>query len=169
MFVFEVLFENVHRVAFWFFFALTGIVCASSGIAFAVVDIYEFDNDAQRSQYSELVETLRCPKCQNQNIADSNSPIASDMRDAVHRLIVQGKQSDEVVQYMVDRFGEFVVYKPKLDPSTWLLWFGPFLVGLAGFVFVVVMAWKSRDKNRDATTLSASDKSKLSHLLDKEK
>ncbi|PID41973.1 MAG: cytochrome c-type biogenesis protein CcmH [Proteobacteria bacterium] len=149
--------------------ALIGVLLVWSSTTLAIVETREFDNDEQRSRYLELVETLRCPKCQNQNIADSNAPISADMRKAVHKLVLQGRQSDEVVEYMVNRFGEFVVYKPRLDPSTYLLWFGPFLIGIVGFIFVVMMARKSRNRSTETPVLSSSDKSTLNNLLKEEK
>ncbi len=135
--------------------------------AHAVVETYEFDDELQREQYQVLVETLRCPKCQNQNISDSNAPIASDMRKAVHKLVSEGKDTDDVVNYMVSRFGEFVVYKPKLDPKTYLLWFGPALFFLIGLVVVVVYARRQRAPgSKDG--LSVADQDKLKHLLNED-
>lgn len=150
----------------WLMVLLSGFFSIKSH---AVVETYEFETDRQREQYAELVATLRCPKCQNQNIADSNAPIALDMRNAVHKQISAGKDSNDIVQYMVDRFGDFVVYKPKLDPSTYLLWFGPFLVGGLGIVFVVMIARRSRTKHDNTSELTESDKQKLTHLLEDEK
>lgn len=138
--------------------------------SFAVVETFEFDDKGEKQQYQYLTETLRCPKCQNQNIADSNAPIATDMRREVHRLVSEGKTDDEVVDFMVDRFGEFVVYKPKLDASTLLLWFGPLVVGIAGVVLVVVMARKSAGKRNNESdkeiVLNEQEKEKIKNLLD---
>lgn len=153
--------------------SLTGLfavwLLAFATFSMAVVETYEFENEHQRVQYMELVETLRCPKCQNQNIDDSNAPIATDMRKAVYKLIQEGKSNDQVVDYMVSRFGEFVVYKPKLDPKTYLLWFGPALVCVLGLIFVILIARKSRT-NDSIDALSTADRAKLETLLkDEEK
>ena len=139
--------------------------------AFAVIETYEFEDDGQRQQYLELSETLRCPKCQNQNIADSNAPIAADMRKEVHRLIGEGKSNDDVVDFMVERFGEFVVYKPKLDASTYMLWFGPGVIAILGIIIVLTMSAQARKKKQQQdgpdpeSTLSVAEQQKLNALL----
>ena len=142
-------------------FAVWLLAFATSSMA--VVETYEFENEHQRVQYMELVETLRCPKCQNQNIDDSNAPIATDMRRAVYKLIQEGKSNDQVVEYMVSRFGEFVVYKPKLDEDlSSMVWAA--LVCVLGLIFVVLVARKSR-ANDTIDTLSSADRAKLETLL----
>ncbi|KZZ13452.1 hypothetical protein A3751_19515, partial [Oleiphilus sp. HI0080] len=96
------------------------------------IDVFEFSSDENRQSYKELTRELRCPKCQNQDIADSNAPIAKDMRVQVHRLVEDGKTSDEVVNYMIERFGDFVTYKPKVSTETYLLWYGPWVFIVLG-------------------------------------
>ena len=102
----------------------------------ANIDLYEFKDENTRVRYTKLTKELRCPKCQNQDIADSNSPIASDMRSEVHRLVEQGSSNDDVVNFMVDRFGEFVSYKPRVQPSTYLLWYGPWALIAFGVIII---------------------------------
>lgn len=143
---------------------------AISHAATAVVETYDFTTDEQHDQYLYLTETLRCPKCQNQNIADSNAPIAQDLRREVHRLVSEGQSNDQVVEFMVDRFGDFVMYKPRLDLSTALLWFGPLLLGVVGIIAVVLLARKSRGTSSapESTALamrSEAERSKLKKLL----
>lgn len=137
--------------------------------ALAVVETYVFDTDAQRHQYKYLAETLRCPKCQNQNIADSNAPIATDLRREVHRLVKEGQSNDQIVDFMVDRFGDFVVYKPRLDGRTVILWFGPLVIGLSGLFFVVYLASKNRRKSSADpvanTKLSDAERERINKLL----
>lgn len=139
------------------------------GLAFAVVETFQFEDDLNREQYHNLTETLRCPKCQNQNIADSNAPIAKDMRKEVYRLVKDGKTDDDVVDYMVDRFGDFVVYKPRMDSSTIVLWFGPLLIGVFGVAFVILLARKNRGNGqadaKQETSLSKDDQDKVKKLL----
>ena len=130
------------------------------------IDTLTFETDDQRQQYQLLTEELRCPKCQNQNIADSNSPIAKDLRNEVHRLILEGDDADQIVDFMVERYGNFVVYKPKFDPSTYLLWLGPAGIALIGLIIVVLSARKKRkEAGVEAAVLSKEEKSKLSHIL----
>lgn len=133
----------------------------------ASIDVYEFSTDERRDQYLALTKELRCPKCQNQDIADSNAPIAQDMRREVHRMVEEGQSSEQVVQFMVDRFGEFVSYKPKVNASTFALWFGPYILLVLGLIVVAIVAKKAHNK-RDSSlpSLSAEEQSKLSQLLD---
>ena len=140
---------------------------ALSAAALASIDVYEFSSEQKRAEYNALTKELRCPKCQNQDIADSNSPIAQDMRYQVHRLIEEGKSPETVVEYMVERFGDFVTYKPKIIPATYLLWFGPFaLVGL-GLVVVLLLSNKRRKTNEPhLVELDASAKERLANMLD---
>ncbi len=103
-----------------------------------------FKSPAEEERFHALTRELRCVMCQNQSLADSNAPIAHDLRREVLALMEQGKSDAEVKQYLVQRYGEFVLYKPRMEERTWLLWFGPLLVLLAG---LAVLAWRLR-KNR---------------------
>lgn len=108
------------------------IVSFFSALSMAAIDAHEFDSEDQRLLFHSLTEELRCPKCQNQNLADSNSQISIDLRNQVAILIEDGKSEDEVKSYMVQRYGEFVLYKPPVENSTLALWFGPFVMLLLG-------------------------------------
>ena len=85
-----------------------------TGVAQAAIDTYEFKNDAERDRFRELTKELRCPKCQNQDIADSNAPIATDLRREIFRMLGEGKDNQQIIDFMVDRYGDFVRYKPAL-------------------------------------------------------
>lgn len=91
-----------------------------------------FRDQAEARRFHALTEELRCVKCQNQSLADSNAQIARDLRDEVLELMRQGKTDAEIKDFLVARYGEFVLYRPQVESSTWLLWFGPALVLLAG-------------------------------------
>ncbi len=132
--------------------------------AWAVIETYEFESEQARAQYNQLTAELRCPKCQNQNIADSNAPIAQDLRREVHRLITQGATNDQVVDYMVERYGEFVIYRPRFDASTFVLWFGPLILGVIGVLVILVMVRASK-KHKQEAVLSGDERHKLSQLL----
>jgi len=99
----------------------------------AAIDTYEFRDEAERERYRTLTEELRCPKCQNQNIADSNAPIAMDLRQEIFRMLEEGKSNDQIVDYLVDRYGDFVRYKPPVNAKTMLLWYGPVGLLVLGF------------------------------------
>lgn len=136
----------------------------------AVIDTYEFSNDQQQGQYKILIEELRCPKCQNQNLADSNAPIAADMRREIHRMVTEGQTNQDVVDFMVARYGDFVNYRPRRDSSTLVLWYGPIGMLVLGAVVVVLLAKRKRTGNteKNANTGNKVDRDKLQRLLDKE-
>ena len=110
----------------------------------SAVDVYNFDTESQRQRYHRLVEELRCPKCQNQNLAGSNSQIATDLRREIHRLLKEGKTDGEIRQFMVNRYGDFVLYKPPLKKSTVFLWLSPVLLMLIGIMIITFLIRKSR-------------------------
>ncbi|EBH8905393.1 cytochrome c-type biogenesis protein CcmH [Salmonella enterica subsp. enterica serovar Santiago] len=96
-----------------------------AGSARATTDVMPFKDEAQEQQFRQLTEQLRCPKCQNNSIADSNAMIATDMRRRVYDLMQEGKSRQEIIDYMVARYGNFVTYDPPLTPLTVLLWVLP--------------------------------------------
>ncbi|MBU1295246.1 MAG: cytochrome c-type biogenesis protein CcmH [Gammaproteobacteria bacterium] len=109
-----------------------------------------FSSELNKTRYQSLVEELRCPKCQNQNLADSGSGIAVDLRELVHQMIEQGKTDQEIVDYMVARYGSFVLYRPQHSTATFLLWYGPFiLLGIGLLAFVVVVMANRKRRGRD--------------------
>lgn len=113
---------------------------ACSGNLYAAIESYDFQNDEQRERYLQLSEELRCPKCQNQNLADSDSQIAADLRRELHQQLLEGKSDEAIVDFMRDRYGDFVLYKPRVQRNTLLLWWGP--IGLV--IIVAVLLWRSR-------------------------
>lgn len=101
----------------------------------ASIETYEFQNTQQEQDYKELIFELRCLVCQNQNLADSNAGLAKDLRQQVHKMLVEDKNSkQEIIDYMVARYGEFVLYKPPVENHTLFLWGGPALFLLIGFI-----------------------------------
>ncbi|EAZ3043875.1 cytochrome c-type biogenesis protein CcmH, partial [Salmonella enterica] len=101
------------------------LVLVMAAPARATTDVMPFRNEAQEQQFRQLTEQLRCPKCQNNSIADSNAMIATDMRRKVYDLMQEGKSRQEIIDYMVARYGNFVTYDPPLTPLTVLLWVLP--------------------------------------------
>ncbi len=97
----------------------------------------EFHDRAEEKRFHALVSELRCVMCQNQSLADSNAPIAHDLRREVFDLMRAGQGDAEIKAFLVGRYGEFVLYRPQLGAGTWLLWFGPALLLLAGGIVVV--------------------------------
>jgi len=124
------------------------VVMLISLSAFAQEQIL-FSSELNKTRYQSLVEELRCPKCQNQNLADSNSGIAVDLRELIHQLIEQGKTDQEIVDYMVARYGTFVLYRPQHSSATFLLWYGPFiLLGIGILAFVAVLMSNRQRRGR---------------------
>jgi cytochrome c-type biogenesis protein CcmH len=128
----------------------------------AVVDghKYPFDNDADKVRFDVLAEELRCPKCQNQNLADSSAPIAKDLRDKVYELMIEGQTDDEIVGYLVDRYGDFVRYNPPVQKNTFFLWFSP---GIMVFIALIIIISITRG-GKKSEPLSDEEKVKLAEL-----
>jgi len=144
------------------------LVLGSASIAQAAIDAYTFKDEAERARYTELTRELRCPKCQNQDIADSNAPIAADLRKEIYRMLGEGQSNQQIIDFMVDRYGEFVRYKPELNAHTWLLWFGPAALLLGGALLIgVIVVRRRRPVAEDADVLSDEERQRLAHLLDK--
>lgn len=120
--------------------------------AAAAIDTYQFKSVEQEQQYRELTEQLRCPKCQNNSIADSNAIIAADMRTKVYELMMQGQSKSQIIDYMVARYGNFVTYEPPVTPATLILWVGPLLFVLIGGAVVIL-----RTRRRRAGAANAND------------
>ena len=137
------------------------------GVARAAIDTYEFKDEVERERFRSLTEELRCPKCQNQNIADSNAPIATDLRREIFRMLDEGRSDKEIVDFLVMRYGDFVMYKPPLDSRTWLLWYGPFgLLGLGAIALVVLVLRRRRvEAAPERAALSTAERERLDALL----
>ncbi|AYC32565.1 cytochrome c-type biogenesis protein CcmH [Pseudomonas cavernae] len=136
------------------------------GGAQAAIDTYQFADEAQRTRFAELTKELRCPKCQNQDIADSNAPIAADLRREIHRMLGEGKSNEEIVEFMVERYGEFVRYKPAVNSRTWLLWYGPAGLLVGGLLVLgVIVLRRRRVENAPPASLSAEERARLDTLL----
>ena len=107
-----------------------------------------FKSAAEEARFRALVAELRCVLCQNQSLADSNAGIAVDLRREVFNLMQQGRSDAEIKQFLTERYGEFVLYRPSVTPVTWLLWFGPALVLLGGIVALVVIVRRRSSSQR---------------------
>ncbi|MGF1680037.1 heme lyase NrfEFG subunit NrfF [Photobacterium minamisatsumaniensis] len=109
------------------------------------VETFKFRSPSEQKRAIDLSRRLRCPQCQNQNLIESNSPVAKDLRLQVYQMVNNGKTNAEVVEYMTSRFGDFVLYKPKLSPNTYLLWGGPILLlGLFGGIVFFTLRRQQR-------------------------
>lgn len=150
------------------------IACLLSATSYAAIDVYDFDSDQQEAQYRGLIEELRCPKCQNQNLAGSDAPIAQDLKQKTYDMVKDGRSDGEIRAYMQERYGDFISYKPPVRPSTWVLWFFPPLLLV---ILLVGWFWQSKRRQRVASgengvkvessvaALSAAERAQLDRLL----
>ena len=136
-------------------YLLPVLLCLMTSLASAqAIEPLPFKDHAQELRFQQLTAQLRCPMCQNETLADSNAPIARDLRHEVFRLMQQGKSNDEIKQFLVDRYSDYVLYDPPVQPSTWLLWFGPLLLLIAGATVVAVTV---RKRSRAGTPTAPID------------
>ena len=115
------------------------IACTS----LAAIEPLEFADRAEELRYQQLLRELRCLQCQNQSLADSDANVASGLRQEIHRQMQAGRSDDEIKAFLVERYGDFVLYRPKVGSGTWLLWFGPFVI-LAGGALALVLHLRKR-------------------------
>jgi len=121
------------------------------GLSQAAIDAYEFSDEQNEKRFQQLTNELRCPKCQNQNIADSDAPLAADLRREVYRMLEQGEPDENIIDFMVTRYGDFVLYRPRVNEVTWLLWYGPFILLGIGLLTVVLISRNRRQSAGSAT------------------
>lgn len=122
-----------------------------------------FRNPDQQARYESLLEELRCLVCQNQSLADSHADLAQDLRDEVYRMVNEGQDEAAILEFMVNRYGDFVLYRPPVKSITWSLWFGPvFLLALVAFVW---RRTQRRATRTDAPPLSEAERARLASLV----
>lgn len=123
------------------------VMCLTSGLLQAE-EVVQFASPERAERYYTLIEELRCPKCQNQNLEDSNAGIAVDLRQQVYSMIQSDQSDEQIIDYMVARYGEFVLYRPVQKPSTAILWYGPFALLLVGALIFTGVTLNNRRKAR---------------------
>ena len=125
---------------------------------------FQFDSPAQEAQFRELISKLRCLVCQNESLAGSQAELAQDLRNEVYRMLRAGQSEDEILDFLVARYGDFVLYDPPLKPSTYVLWFGPFvIIGIAAFFMLRAVL---RRKPSTEADISDAERERLRALLD---
>ena len=118
-----------------------------SAPAGAEIIFYEFDDPEKEVRFNRLIEDVRCPKCQNNNLADSNAPLSVDLKDIIYDQIHAGASDKEIINFLKERYGDFIYYKPPIKPSTWFIWFGPFILLFgAGFIIMRFLKTKRDDE-----------------------
>ena len=134
----------------------------------AGIEARDFSSPEQRERYLHFTAELRCPKCQNQNLADSNAPIAADLREQLYRLLREGQSDQQIIDFMVSRYGEYVLYNPRIEPRTWLLWGGPALMFVGGLLAVGALVRRARQRTAVVAELSDEESTRLKRLLDQD-
>ena len=148
-------------VVFWLSLLFSAALTAPP--AQAVLEPLKFDSSSQESRYKALIAELRCLVCQNQNLADSNAELARDLRLLTYNMILSGSSDSEIVQFMVSRYGDFVLYRPPFKTSTALLWFAP-LILLAGGFIVLFRIFRSQ-KNINPSNVSSAHRAQVRKLM----
>ncbi len=140
------------------------LLCITGAVAAGTIEAYRFDDAEREARYKQLIEELRCLVCQNQNLADSNAELAQDMRRLTYNLVREGKSKQYVADFMVQRYGDFVLYRPPFRRSTALLWLGPFVILGVGVVLLLIFI--RRRSREPAVALSQAEHERASGLLD---
>jgi cytochrome c-type biogenesis protein CcmH len=133
--------------------------------ATATLESFKFDTEAEQQHFKDLIAELRCLVCQNQSLVDSDAELAHDLRAEVYDMVQQGRSDAEIIDFLVNRYSDFVLYKPPLKPSTYLIWFGPFVL-LAIAALLLVRALR-RQRKAPVAEISAADRTRLDALLGK--
>ncbi|MBW9267190.1 MAG: cytochrome c-type biogenesis protein CcmH [Candidatus Thiodiazotropha sp. (ex. Lucinisca nassula)] len=141
---------------FTLFFALPAVQAAT------LAD-YSFDEPGKAEDFRDIIEEMRCLVCQNESLAGSNAELAIDLRNEIYEMMKSGQEKEDIINFMVARYGDFVLYSPPLKPTTYPIWFGPLIVFLVGGV-VLFRILKRKSVSRE-TELSAEEEQRLNRLL----
>ena len=153
-------------VALLFLFALTLGMQGLATSAYAAVDTFEFVTDEQQQRFRKMSDEFRCPMCQNTSLTGSNGGVAEDLRREIYLMIMDGKSDQEIEQFMFERYGDFVFYKPRLTVTTVLLWFGPLLFFLVGGWIILGIVRRAKPEIKEQVVLNENEQSRLRDLLD---
>jgi len=149
--------------------ALLVMFCLLAGIrsvpAAVTLESFTFPTVEEERHFRDLIAELRCLVCQNQSLADSDAELAHDLRAEVYEMLQAGRSDAEVIDFLVDRYGDFVLYNPPLKQSTWLIWFGPFVL-LAVAAFLLLRA-VMRQKRVAEPEITAAERKRLDGILGK--
>jgi cytochrome c-type biogenesis protein CcmH len=145
---------------------LSAVLAFTTAASAFTLDEFQFDSPAQEAEFRELIGKLRCLVCQNESLAGSQAELAQDLRNEVYRMMRAGQSRDEIITFLVERYGDFVLYDPPLKPSTYVLWFGPFvIIAIAAFFMLRAMI---RRRLQPDEGISEAERQRLQALLDNE-
>lgn len=143
--------------------ALLAGVLAFGNISAYTLEEYHFEDPADFTTFRDLIAKLRCLVCQNESLASSQAGVAQDLRNEVYRMMQEGQSDEEIMTFLVDRYGDFVLYEPRVKPSTYILWFGPFIfLGLGGYLLFRTLGRKKDEPEEDLTD---AERTRLQRLL----
>ena len=125
------------------------------------IDVKDFENSSQESRYLDLIDNIRCPVCQGQSIGGSNSGLAKDLREQVRKMILNDKSDNDIYLFMIERYGDFVIFKPPINLKTYLLWFTPLIFLVLCFIYLI----RITSKKRDFSPKSSSEMERARDLL----
>lgn len=132
----------------------------------AAVDVYDFETAEQERRFRELSNEFRCPMCQNANLSSSPGGVAADLRREIYRMIMEGQTDQQIEEFMLARYGDFILYRPRLTVQTVLLWFGPLLfLGIGIWVAISIMRRSGRESPESTSSLSGDEEARLKTLL----
>ena len=133
--------------------------------AYSQVDTFEFDTEEQQKRFRTLSDELRCPMCQNASLSGSTGGVAEDLRREIHRMIMEGMSDSEIIQFMFERYGDFILFRPRLTAGTVLLWFGPLLFLFIGGLIAFGIWRRAKKIDSGDAQLDASQQERLQQLL----
>lgn len=133
--------------------------------AISQVDTFDFETPEQQQRFRKLSDELRCPMCQNTSLSGSTGGVAEDLRREIHRMIIEGLSDQEIEQFMFERYGDFIFYKPRLTAETIFLWFGPLLFLLVGGLAAFAVWRRARSTPAEADSLNSEETKRLNKLL----
>ncbi len=141
------------------------LITVFSNVAYSNDEPVQFKNQNHEQRYQSLIEEIRCLVCQNQSLADSNAELAQDLRNEIIDMIVAEKSDEQITQFLVERYGDFVLYRPPLKENTWLLWFGPFIFAFIGLFAAIIIIRNQTNAKNSNTEIDEKQKQRLAELL----
>ncbi|MBT3030650.1 MAG: cytochrome c-type biogenesis protein CcmH [Candidatus Thiodiazotropha endolucinida] len=139
------------------------LLLALPAVQAATLADYSFDEPGKAEDFRDIIEEMRCLVCQNESLAGSNAELAIDLRNEIYEMMKSGQEKEDIINFMVARYGDFVLYSPPLKPTTYPIWFGPLIVFLVGGV-VLFRILKRKSVARE-TELSTEEEQRLNRLL----
>ena len=158
--------ELIHKV-FLILISIVVLLCSLllPNTTYSQVDTFEFDTEEQQDRFRTLSDELRCPMCQNSSLSGSTGGVAEDLRREVYRMIMEGMSDSEIIQFMFERYGDFILFRPRLTAGTVFLWFGPLLFLFIGGLFAFGIWRRARKITDSDTELDKTQQKRLQQLL----